>query len=68
MMPSANQLERRLQVSGVLLILGLMIEAACLFWTRPIGFVLFLGVGGLLLSLGIIVYLYALISARPTQP
>jgi hypothetical protein len=50
-----------------LLILGLVVEAVCLFWTRPIAFVLFLGLGGLLLFLGIVVYLYALISVRPTQ-
>jgi ABC-type xylose transport system permease subunit len=67
MILSTNPLERRLQVSGVLLILGLVVEAVCLFWTRPIAFVLFLGLGGLLLFLGIVVYLYPLISVRPTQ-
>ena len=59
---STSPLERRLQLSGILLILGLLVEAGCLFWTRPIAFVLFLGLGGLLFFLGIVVYLYSLIS------
>ena len=61
-MRGANLLERRLQFSGILLILGLLVEALCLFWTRPIAFVLFLGVGGLLLGLGVLLFLFALVS------
>lgn len=61
-MLSANPLERRLQLSGTLLILGLLVEAGCLLWTRPLAFVLFLGVGGLLLGLGILLYLLSLVS------
>jgi hypothetical protein len=66
-MPSANPMERRLQFSGLLLILGLLVEALCLFWTRPIAFVLFLGVGGLLLGLGILVYLLSLVSKNQPE-
>jgi hypothetical protein len=33
-------MERRLQFSGILLILGLLVEALCLLWTRPRAFVL----------------------------
>jgi hypothetical protein len=61
-MLSPNPLERRLQFSGILLILGLFVEALCLFWTRPIAFVLFLGVGGLFLGLGVLIYLFSLVS------
>jgi hypothetical protein len=61
-MRGANLLARRLQFSGILLILGLLVEALCLFWTRPIAFVLFLGVGGLLLGLGVLLFLFALVS------
>jgi len=61
-MLTANSLERRLQFSGILLILGLLVEAVCLFWTRPLAFVLFLGVGGLILGLGILLYLFSLVS------
>jgi hypothetical protein len=66
-MPSANPLERRLQFSGILLILGLLVEALCLFSTRPIAFVLFLGIGGLLLALGILLYLFSLVSTGQQQ-
>ena len=61
-MLSPNRLERRLQFSGILVILGLLVEAVCLFWTRPVAFVLFLSVGGLLLGLGILLYLFTLVS------
>ena len=66
-MRGANLLERRLQFSGKLLILGLLVEALCLFWTRPIAFVLFLGVGGLLLGFGILVFLFSLVSRNQSE-
>lgn len=66
-MLSANPMERRLQFSGILLILGLLVEALCLLWTRPLAFVLFLGVGGLLLGLGILVFLFSLISRNQSE-
>ena len=59
---SIDPLERRLQISGVLLILGLLVEALCLFWAQPIAFVLFIGVGGLLMGLGILLFLLTLVS------
>jgi hypothetical protein len=66
-MLSANSMERRLQFSGILLILGLLVEALCLLWTRPLAFVLFLGVGGLLLGLGILLFLFSLISRNQPE-
>jgi len=66
-MLSANPMERRLQFSGIFLILGLLVEALCLLWTRPIAFVLFLGVGGLLLGLGILVFLFSLVSKNQSE-
>lgn len=63
-MLSPNALERRLQFSGILLILGLLVEALCLFWTRPIAFVLFLGIGGFFLGFGIFLYLVSLVSGN----
>ena len=66
-MLSANPMERRLQLSGILIILGLVVEAFCLLWTRPIAFVLFLGLGGLLLGLGILVFLFSLVSRNQPE-
>jgi len=58
-------IERRLQVSGVLLILGLIAEATSLRWSHPTAFLVFLFVGGLLLAGGILLYLYSLASVGP---
>ncbi len=66
-MLSANALERRLQVAGVFLILGLLVEALCLVWKGPLAFLVFLGLGGILLSAGIVVYLFSLVSVPPQQ-
>lgn len=67
MMLSSNRLERRMQFSGILLILGLLVEVLCLLWTRPIAFVLFLGVGGLLIGFGIVLYLFSLVSENQPE-
>jgi len=66
-MLSVNPMERRLQFSGIFLILGLLVEALCSLWTRPLAFVLFLGVGGLLLGLGILLFLYSLVSRNQPE-
>jgi hypothetical protein len=61
-MLSVNQLEKRRQVAGVFIVLGLVIEALCLLWSTPIAFVIFVAIGGLLMFLGIVLYLYSLVS------
>ena len=60
-----NRIERRLQVSAILLILGLVIEALSLLGSRPFAFLVFLFLGGLLMLSGILVYLYSLVSFTP---
>ena len=56
-------LHRRLRLSGVLLILGLLVEGATLFaLDRPVGFLTFAGAGGLLVAAGIALYLWAIVS------
>jgi hypothetical protein len=59
---SGDSVERRLQIAGSLLILGLLIEAICLLYVQPISFVIFVAVGGLLLFAGVGIYLFALVS------
>jgi predicted membrane channel-forming protein YqfA (hemolysin III family) len=61
-MPSENQLEKRRQVAGIFIVLGLVIEALCLIWSTPIAFVIFVAIGGLLMFVGIVLYLYSLVS------
>ncbi len=58
-----NGLEKRLRLAGMLLIVGLLVEAICLLWARPIAFILLVVAGGLLCATGIGVYLYSLVSA-----
>lgn len=64
MMTGETILERRLRISGTLIILGLIIEALCLLWSRPLAFVLFVGLGGALIAAGILFYLYSLVSEK----
>lgn len=54
--------ERNLRISGVLLILGLLVEAVSLFWVHPVAFLSFICLGGVLLAAGILIYLYSLVS------
>lgn len=62
-MPSDNQIEKRLQIAGTLLIVGLLIEALCMLWKSPLAFILFAAIGGLLLGVGVAVYLVSLVSS-----
>lgn len=61
---NVSSLERRLRLSGLLLILGLLTEAVCLFRARPLSFLLLVGVGGALLGLGVVVYLFSVASIK----
>jgi hypothetical protein len=63
-MLSTNRLEKRLQIAGILVIVGLLVEASCLFWARPLAFVLFVFVGVTLLGVGSLLYLYSVVSVR----
>jgi len=56
-------LERSLQVSSSLVILGLLVEIASLLWFHPLSFVLFIFVGVVLMGMGIVVYLLSLVFA-----
>lgn len=64
-MPVANPITKRLQISGTLLVIGLLAEAICLFSEKPIAFVLFVAIGGLFLFAGVTVYLFSLVSTSP---
>jgi hypothetical protein len=60
-MLNANPVEKRRQVAGICIVLGLVIEALCLIWSTPIAFVLFVTIGGFLMFVGIVLYLYSLV-------
>jgi hypothetical protein len=60
-MLSANPLDKRRQLAGVCLALGLVVEALCLIWATPIALVIFVAFGGLLMFVGIVLYLSSLV-------
>jgi hypothetical protein len=63
-MLSTSPFDRKLQLSGIILILGLVLEALCLLGHGPIAFIIFAGLGGVLFAVGILLYLYSLVSAK----
>jgi len=58
----AALMERRLRISGMLIVLGLVVEALSLIRIHPLAFLGFMFVGGGLLVAGIAIYLYSLVS------
>ncbi len=54
-------MKRLLQISSVLIVLGLVVEAFSLLWFHPLSFVLFAFVAGTLIGAGILVYLVSLL-------
>lgn len=61
-MTTADKMQRRVRISGVLVLLGMAIELVSLLWSHPTAFAIFLVPGGLLIALGIIIYLFSLVS------
>jgi hypothetical protein len=60
-------ISKKLRISGILIILGLLVEALSLLWNHPLSFIAFVGVGGLAIFIGIVTYLLALISLEKRQ-
>jgi hypothetical protein len=61
-MAGANPIEKRLQIAATLIILGMLVEAVCLLWARPLAFLIFVGIGMLLMFAGIVFYLISLVT------
>ena len=54
-------MNRRLRLSGLLIVIGLTIQLATLLWNHPLSFLTFLFVGSPIVFSGIVVYLYSLV-------
>jgi hypothetical protein len=52
----------RLRISGVLIIMGLVVEALSLIRIHPLSFLGFMFIGGGFLAAGILTYLYSLVT------
>jgi hypothetical protein len=64
-MTTATKMDRRLRKAGILIVLGLLVEALSLIRIHPLAFLAFMFVGGGLLVVGIAIYLYSLVSVAP---
>jgi hypothetical protein len=69
-MRSGDPMGQRLRLAGILVIIGLLVEALCLVWSKPIAFVVLVCIGGALIGLGVLFFLHSLVSAspQPTDP
>jgi len=59
---------RVLRVSGIMLILGLAIEAVSLAFNHPLSFMGFIIVGGTLMGLGVVLFLISLVEFSHHEP
>jgi len=55
-------MEKRIRLSGSLLLIGLLVEVFSLLWSHPTAFIVFFVVGGLSMAAGILIFLYSLVS------
>jgi hypothetical protein len=55
---------RKLRLSGILVILGLIVEALSLFWNNAFSFMSFVVISGSLFASGILLFLYSLVSSQ----
>ena len=53
---------RRLQGAGMFVSARLVVQFTTLYWSHPLAFVIFILLGGTLVSLGVLVYLYSIVS------
>ncbi|MDQ3011288.1 MAG: hypothetical protein M3X11_11365 [Acidobacteriota bacterium] len=59
-----TRLEKRLRVAGSLILAGLLVELVTLKWSHPTAFLFFLLLGGSLMAIGMLFYLYSIVSRR----
>jgi len=59
-----TKIEKRIRLSGILLIAGLLVELATLQWSHPTAFLFFLMLGGTLMAAGILLFLLSLVTAE----
>lgn len=63
-MTSPNVMQTRVRTAGVLVVLGLVVEGLSLRWAYPSAFFVFALVGFPMVLLGILLFLYSLVSVK----
>lgn len=56
-------MHKKLKIAGALVMLGLSVELVSLGWNSPLAFMLFLSAGVGLVAVGILFFLWSLVSA-----
>jgi hypothetical protein len=60
-------IERRIRWSGLLIVLGLLLQMLTLLWTHPLAFMCFLMIGCPLVAAGMLLFLYSLVSHQTPE-
>lgn len=55
-------ISKKLRLAGILIALGLIMEAVTLVWNHPLSFMAFLAGGVLLMLIGMVLYLWTIVS------
>ncbi|MGA8274291.1 MAG: hypothetical protein WB919_22225 [Candidatus Sulfotelmatobacter sp.] len=63
-MISSSGIQARVRISAVLILAGLLVELLSLRWVQPSAFLVFAMVGFPVVFLGILFFLYSLVSAK----
>ncbi len=58
----APTIERRIRWSGILIAVGLITQLITLIWVHPLAFMAFLMISCPLMAIGILLYLYSLVT------
>lgn len=61
---AAPLIERRIRLSGILIAVGLVIQLITYIWIHPLAFIAFLLVSCPLVAIGILIYLYSLVTTQ----
>lgn len=61
-------IERRIRWSGILIAVGLIIQLMTYLWIHPLAFMAFILISCPLVAIGILIYLYSLLTAQPSAP
>ena len=64
MTDATPRLQRGLRTAAYLLVMGLLVEVATLYWASPISFLSFIVIGALLVFAGVLIYLWTIVRFR----
>lgn len=60
-------IRKKLRFSGLLIIVGLVVEGISLLWNHPLSFFVFILVSGIAIFAGVVLFLLGLISSKASS-